>query len=64
MQETLEMQALPQGLKDPLEQEIAPHFSIPAWETPRTGSLAGYSPWDRKESDTAEQPSTHTHTNT
>ena len=27
-------------------------------------SQAGYSPWDHKESDAAEQPSTHTHTHT
>ena len=33
------------GLEDPLEEEMATHSSIVAWEIPRTRSLAGYSPW-------------------
>ena len=28
---------------------MATHSSILAWETPWTGSLVGYSLWDRKE---------------
>ena len=46
------------GWEDPLEQEIAPHSSIVAWEIHGQRSLAGYSPWGHKESDTT---STHTH---
>ena len=37
--------------EDPLEEGTAPHSSILAWRTPCQGSLAGYSPWGRKESD-------------
>ena len=40
--------------EDPLEEGMAIHSSILAWETPRTGSLEGYSPWGCKESDTTE----------
>ena len=47
------------GWEDPLEKEIATHSSILAWEIPQR-SLADYSPWDHKESDTAEHE-THTH---
>ena len=37
------------GREYPLEKEMAPHFSIHAWEIPWTErSLAGYSPWGRK----------------
>ena len=42
------------GLEDLLEKEMATHSSILAWRTPWTGSLAGYSPWDCKESDRTE----------
>ena len=39
-----------------LEKEMATHSSVLAWKIPWTErSLAGCSPWDRKESDTAEQ---------
>ena len=31
------------------------HSSILAWRIPRTGSLAGYSPWGRTELDTTER---------
>ena len=41
------------GWEDPLEKELATHSSILAWRTP--WSLAGYSPWSRKELDTTEQ---------
>ena len=30
------------------------HSTIPAWRIPRTEELAVYSPWGRKESETAE----------
>ena len=42
------------GQEDLLEKGMATHSSILAWRIPWTGSLAGYSPWDRKESDTIE----------
>ena len=57
---------------DPLEYEMATHSNILAWKmswTPQR-SLAGYSPWGRKEWDTTEQlrvrahTRTHTHTHT
>ena len=38
--------------EDPLEKEMATHFSILAWKIPWIDSLVGYSPWDCKESDT------------
>ena len=41
------------GREDPLEEEMATHSSILAWEIPQR-SLAGYSPWGCKESDTTE----------
>ena len=34
--------------EDPLEEEIATHSSILAWEIPWTESLVGYSLWSRK----------------
>ena len=40
------------GREDPLEEEMATHSSILAWRIPK--SLAGYSPWCQKESDTTE----------
>ena len=40
------------GQKDPLEKEIATHFSILAGKSHGQRSLVGYSPWGRKESDT------------
>ena len=42
------------GWEDPLEEETATHSSILAWEIPWTEEPGGYSPWDRKESDTTE----------
>ena len=38
-----------------LEEEMATHPSILAWESHGQRSVAGYSPWGRKESDTTEQ---------
>ena len=34
------------GQEDPLEKEMATHFSILVWEIPWTEELAGYSPWN------------------
>ena len=50
MQET-RVQSL--GWEDLLEKEMATHSSIPG-KPPGQRSLVGYSPWDRKESDTTE----------
>jgi len=36
------------GGKDPLEKEMATHFSILAWEIPWERSLAGYGPWGHR----------------
>ena len=33
---------------------MATHSSLPAWRIPWTEDLVGYSPWGRRESDTAE----------
>ena len=42
------------GGEDPLEKEIATHFSALAWKIPWMEE-PGYSPWGRKESDTTGQ---------
>ena len=42
------------GQEDLLEKEMATHSSILAWKIPWTEEPVGYSPWGRKESDTAE----------
>ena len=55
MQETQETQVHSPGREDPLEQEMAPHSSILAWEIPWTEELEGYSPQGHKESDTTER---------
>ena len=40
------------GQEDPLQEEMVTHFSILAWRIPWTErSLAGHSPWGRKEPD-------------
>ena len=39
------------GGEDPLEKEMAPHSSIPAWRIPGQGSLVGHSPRSHKEVD-------------
>ena len=51
------------GGEDPLEEAMATHPSILAWRIPQMRSLAGYSLWGHKESDTTERLSTHTHNN-
>ena len=43
------------GWEDPLEQEMATHFSTLARKIPWTESVVGYSPWGRKESDMTER---------
>ena len=43
------------GKEDPLEKGMATHSSMLVWRIPWTGSLLGYGPWGRKESDTTEQ---------
>ena len=40
--------------EDPLEKEMAIHSSILAGESHGQRSLAGYSPWGRKESNTTD----------
>ena len=42
------------GWEDPLEEGIATHSSILAWEMPWKRILVGYSPWGLKESETTE----------
>ena len=42
------------GWADPLEEEMASHTSIPAWEIPWTGGLLGFSPQGRRQLHTAE----------
>ena len=44
------------GWEDPLQEEMATHYSILAWEIPWTDKPGGYRPWVCKESDTTEQP--------
>ena len=51
MQETW-VQSL--GCEDPLKKEMATHSSILAWKIHGQMSLAGYSPWGYKVSDTTE----------
>ena len=58
------MQVQSLGREDPLEEEMAAHSTILAWEIPWTEEPWGYSPWGCKELDTTEQPSANTHTHT
>ena len=44
----------PLGQEDPLEKGMAAHSSILVWRIPQR-SLAGSSPWGRKEPDTTER---------
>ena len=50
----------PLGWEDPLKEEMATHSSVLAWRIPWTEEPGGYSPWGRKESDTAERVSNGT----
>ena len=47
------------GREDPLEKGMATHSSILAWKSNGQRSLAGYSPWSCKESDTTERLNMH-----
>ena len=49
------------GLGRSLEKEMATHSSILAWRIQGQRSLAGYSPWGRKESDRTELTGTITY---
>ena len=53
MQETQEAWIQSLGQEDPLEKEMASHFSVRAWRIPWTEE-PGYSPWGHRESDTTE----------
>ena len=53
--EMLETQVRSLDWEDPLEKGMATHYSILAWKILWQGSLVGYSPWGRKESDITEQ---------
>ena len=59
MQEMQEMQVQSLGQEDPLEQEMATHSSILAWEIQGQRSLVGYSPPDGKELDMTDHLSMH-----
>ena len=59
MQEMQKMQVQSLGQEDPLEQEMATHSSILAWEIQGQRSLVGYSPPDGKELDMTDQLSMH-----
>ena len=48
-----EMQVRSLGQKEPLQEEMATHPSLLAWEIPRKRSLAGYSPLGHKAHETA-----------
>ena len=45
--------------EDPLEEEVATHFSILAWEIPRTEEPELYSQWGCKELDATERLNNH-----
>ena len=42
------------GWADPLGEEMVTHASIRAWKSHGQGSLVGYSPWGRTDSDMTE----------
>ena len=52
------------GQEDPLEKGMAMYSSILAGEIHGQRSLAGYSPWGHKESDTTEQLNNRARTHT
>ena len=54
IQETQEMRVQSLGWEDPLGKGTATHSSILAWEFHGQRSMAGYSPWDHKESEMTE----------
>ena len=55
MQETPEMWVQSLGWEDPLEEEMATHSSILAWESLGQRSLEGHNSWGHEEPDTTEQ---------
>ena len=59
MQETQETQVQSLDQEDPLEEEMASQFTIPAWKMPRTEESGRLHPWSHKVSDTTKQLSTH-----
>ena len=58
MQEEQETQVQSLGWEDPLEEEMATHFSILAWKFHWQKSLVGDSPWGCKR---IRYDSAHTH---
>ena len=54
MQEPQEKQVRSLDREDPLEEGMATHSIILAWQSLGQRSLEGYSPWGPKESDTTE----------
>ena len=58
-QETRETQVWPLGREDPLEDETATTPVFVPGKPHGQRSLAGYSPWCQRESDTTEWPSMH-----
>ena len=55
-----EIQVRSLGWEDPLDKEMATHSSILAWRIHGQRSLAGYSSWGRKDSDTNQTTYTFT----
>ena len=55
MQEMQETQFLSLGRENPLEQEMATHFSVLAWEIPWTEEPGGLQSMGSQKSDTTEQ---------
>ena len=47
------------GWKDPLEEGMATHFSILAWDIPWTEEFGGYSPWGCKRVGRNDLAATH-----
>ena len=52
---TQKIQVQSLGWEDPLQEKMATHSGILAWKIHGQRSLAGYSSWGRKESDTTER---------
>ena len=55
MKEMQETQVQSLGREEPLEEEMASHSSVLAWEIAWTEEPDRYSPWARKELDTTER---------
>ena len=62
MQDIQVMQVPSLGQEDPLEEEMETHSSILSWEIYGQRSLAGYSRWAHKDSDTTKHIWTFTYT--